>query len=220
NHATRDHQLLPRQNICVDLPMREKPAAVTVVSPDGAGVAHLEKAGDHLRLRLEKLDAYSVVVLSYPVLPTLTTNFAPHLVPENHWEKPVRCEFTVHPGGEVDHELDLVTPLQGRLHHELRNPPTFVVNAPQGGQLLVHVRAVATAGARLELREGAEVLQAFDLPDRDGKNDSSAHEWDRTLTFTIPPGQHRLTLDNTGGDWAALDWLSFTGTFSGPAAVK
>jgi hypothetical protein len=216
NHATREHQLQPRQHVCVDLPMREKPAAVTVVSPDGTGTAQLETVGDQLRLRLEKLEAYSVVVLGYPALPTMTTNFAPHLVPENRWEKPARSEFTVHPGGEVDHELDLVTPLQGRLHQHLRNPPTFVINAPQGGKMLVHVRAVATAGARLELREGAQVLQAFDLPDRDGKNDSGAREWDRTLTFTLPKGQHRLTLDNTGGDWAALDWLSFTGVFFKP----
>ena len=216
NHATRDHQLQARQNICVDLPVSERPASVAVASPDGAGAAHLEQAGDHLRLRLERLEAYAAVVLSYPALPDLTTNFAPHLVPTYRWEKPSRCAFTIHPGGEVDHELDLLTPLQGRLHEHLRNPPTFLVNAPQGGQLLVHVRAVAIPGARLELRDGAQTLQAFDLPDRDGKNEASAREWDRTLTFRLPPGQHRLTLDNTGGDWAALDWLSFSGAFAEP----
>jgi hypothetical protein len=220
NHATRDHQLQPRQNICVDLPVSTIPTAVAVVSPDGAGTAHLDKAGDHLRLRLEKLEAYAAVVLSYPALPTLTTNYAPHLVPENRWAKPARSDFTVLPGGEVEHELDLISPLQGRLHQHLRNPPTFVINAPQGGQLLVHVRAVATAGARLELREGTQMLQAFDLPDRDGKNDGSAHEWDRTLTFNLPPGQHRLTLDNTGGDWAALDWLCFCGNIVEPSATQ
>ncbi len=220
NHATRDHQLVPRHDLCVDLPVNTMPSSVMVVSPDGAGAAQLEQSGDHLRLRLAKLEAYAAVVLSYPALPHLTTNFAPHLVPSYRWEKPVRSDFFVHPGGEIEHELELLTPLQGRLHQHLRNPPTFLVNAPQGGRLLVHVRAVATAGARLELREGAQVLQSFDLPDHDGKNDASAPEWDHTLAFDIPPGQHRLTLDNTGGDWAALDWLCFSGTFTEPVAAK
>ena len=220
NHAARDHQLVPRYDITVDLPVSQLPAAVTAISPDGPCVAHLEQAGGHLSVRLEQLQASAAVVLSYSTLPTLTTNFAPHLVPTYRWEKPSRSAFTVHPGGEIEHELDLFTPLQGRLHQELRNPPTFLVNAPQGGQLLVHVRAVAIPGARVELREGARSLQAFDLPDRDGKNDASAREWDRTLAFDLPAGQHQLTLDNTGGDWVALDWLCFSGAFAEPAAAK
>ena len=160
-----------------------------------------------------------MIELNYPVLPALTTNFAPHLVPSYRWEKPVRNIFVVHSGGEIEHELDLINPLQGQLHQHLRNPPTFVINAPHGGQLLVHVRAVAKAGARLVLREGAQTLQTIDLPDRDGKNDAAAREWDRTFTFALPSGQHRLTLDNTGGDWAALDWLSFAGDFAEPTDV-
>ncbi len=216
NHATRDHQLQARQNIGVDLPLTVQPDSVQVFSPDGTGAARLEKAGDHLRVRLDKLEAYSVVVLNYTTLPTLTTNFAPRLVPENRWEKPACNEFVVHPGGEVENAHELVTPLQGRLHQPLRNPPVFIVNAPRGGELLVRVRAVATAGARLELREGDRVLQTFDLPDRDGKNDAGAREWECTLTFALPAGQHRLTLDNTGGDWAALDWLCFSGDFAEP----
>ena len=40
--------------------------------------------------------------------------------------------------------------LQGNLHQHLRNPPTFVVNMPQGGSLKAHVRGVATLDARLQ----------------------------------------------------------------------
>ena len=53
--------------------------------------------------------------------------------------------------------------------------------------------------------------KSIDLPDRDGKNDSMAREYDQTFEFAIPPGRHRLTLDNVGGDWACIGWYAFTG---------
>lgn len=35
----------------------------------------------------------------------------------------------------------------------------------------------------------------------------------RGLVRDVPAGQHRLTLDNIGGDWAVVDWLAFLGKF-------
>ncbi len=31
------------------------------------------------------------------------------------------------------------------------------------------------------------------------------------IEFAIPPGRHRLTLDNAGGDWACIGWYAFMG---------
>jgi hypothetical protein len=47
--------------------------------------------------------------------------------------------------------------------------------------------------------------------DRDGKNDAAAKEYDQTFEFPIPPGRHRLMLDDAGGDWACVGWYSLTG---------
>lgn len=81
------------------------------------------------------------------------------------------------------------------------------------GRFLIHVRSVATLGARLEWRVDGQTLQTADLPDLDKKNDSQAREYDKTITFPIPPGRHKITLDNTGGDWLSADWVAFEGSF-------
>ena len=95
----------------------------------------------------------------------------------------------------------------------MRNPPTFVVNALAPGKLLVKVRAVAMAGARLEYRVDGAVAQSVDLPDLDKKNAGDLPEYDRVFEFPVPAGKHRLPLDNVGGDWAVLTWLEFQGDF-------
>jgi hypothetical protein len=133
------------------------------------------------------------------------------------WERPSRNLFTVGPDGSVAHGDELNGFLQGRLHAQLGNPPTFLVNATAPGRLLVHVRAVAAAGARLEYRVDGQAVRAVALPDRDGKNDSGAAEYDQVLSLPIPAGAHRLTLDNMGPDWLGMTGLEFQGSF-GPAA--
>jgi hypothetical protein len=99
------------------------------------------------------------------------------------------------------------------LHTQMRNPPTFVVNALSEGKLSMKVRAVATLGARFEWRVDGQVKQTLDLPDLDGKNDAGAPEYDKVFSFPIPAGRHRLTLDNVGGDWANISWFESQGRF-------
>ncbi len=70
---------------------------------------------------------------------------------------------------------------------------------------------VATLGAKLQWQVDGRVENVIDLPDRDGKNDARAKEYDQTFQLPIPPGRHRLTLDNVGGDWACIGWYAFTG---------
>jgi hypothetical protein len=104
--------------------------------------------------------------------------------------------------------------LQGKLHPHLRNPPTFLVHLPHGGALRVHIRAVATLGARLECLVDGQLTKAIDLPDRDGKNDGSPREYDRACEFAIPPGRRRVTVRNTGGDWLTVSWYAFAGAIA------
>ena len=217
NRDLQAGRLQPRRNITVHLSIADLPQKVTVISPDWEGErsAECRPDGDGIAVTLPDLDAYIVALLHYAAPIDLTRLADPVRVrPTPRWVRPMRSEFVVRPDGSVEHAGELEGFLQGMLHTHLRNPPTFLVNATGEAQLLVHIRAVATAGARLEYRVDGEAKQTVDLRDLDGKNDGSAAEYDRTFTFPIPAGRHRVTLDNTGGDWAVVSWYQFQGPFA------
>lgn len=201
----------PQTNVTVELPLDRAPASAVVVSPDFDGERPATcRFTDRLCVTLDRLDAYSVVTLRYKNVPDLFRLRDPSRTMTNpRWERASRNEFRVRPDGLIEDADELNGYLQGNLHPHLRNPPTFLVNVAKPGMLVVHVRGVAILGARLEYRVDGETKQVVELPDRDGKNDAHAPEYDKSFRFPIPAGAHRLTLDNTGGDWAYVSWLAF-----------
>jgi hypothetical protein len=212
NRDVRDGVLYPRESVRVRVPLSQLPTAAVVISPDfeGEKAASCRLVDGQLQVTLPGLEAYSAAILSFPAMPDLGGLADPVRINlTGRWERPARAEFQVLPGGAVQGAEDLNAFVQGMLHTDLRNPPTFLVNALKPGTLTVHVRAVATAGAKLQWSVDGKVSQTVDLPDRDGKNDGSAPEYDQDVVFVIPAGRHRLTLDNVGGDWATLTWLQF-----------
>ena len=216
NRELRDGVLTPRESVSVDLPLSEAPVTATGVSPDHSAAEPVSCAplAEGLRVTVPRLEAYTVVKLTFPGPVDLTPLRDPaRVVPARAWARPERSEFAVLADGAVENAGDLNGFLQGRLHTHLRNPPTFLVNALAPGRLLVRVQAVSVGGAVIECRVDDETRQSVDLPDLDGQNDGAASEYDRTLTFDIPAGRHRLTIDNTGADWATLSWYEFQGAF-------
>jgi hypothetical protein len=198
------------------VPIAAVPDRATLISPDFSGEKPLavSQVGDYLTVTLPGLEAYSVVLLHYGQEPSLDRLTDPvRLRPVARWARPATAEFRVRGDGSVAHGEDLSGFLQGMLHTELRNPPVFLLNSRKPGEFRVHVRAVASAGARLSVRIDNGPATLIDLPDRDGKNDGRAPEYDRTFAFPVPAGAHRIALDNTGPDWLTLEWLEFTGTF-------
>ena len=182
------------------------------ISPDWEGEkpGEAHRGGGKLTVVVPELEAYSVAILPYDQPPAVTLS-GRRIVPSWQWVRPARNEFAVRKGGLIPEQCALPGLLQGMLHRHLRNPPTFVVNMARGGSLAVHVRGVAMLGARLQWQVDGRVVQVVDLPDRDGKNDAMAREYDQTFEFAIPPGRHRVTLDNIGGDWACIGWYAFKG---------
>lgn len=201
----------PQTNVTVELPLDHAPVSATVISPDFDGERPATyRLNGGLGVTLDRLDAYSVVTLRYETLPTVSHLRDPARTPTTHrWERATLNEFRVLPDGLIEDADELSGFLQGTLHPHLRNPPTFLVNAAKPGTLAAHVRGVATLGARLEFRVDGATKQVVELPDRDGRNDALATEYDQTFHFPFPAGQHRLTLDNTGGDWAYMTWIAF-----------
>jgi hypothetical protein len=201
-----------RTSVAINLPTGTMPKAVSIVSPDWEGEKRGEAraSGGKLTVVVPELEAYSVAILQYDQLPEVMLS-GRRIVPSWQWARPSRNEFAVQKGGIVQEQWALPGMLQGKLHQHLRNPPTLVVNMPKGGSLAVHVRGVAALGARLQWQVDGRVEKLLDLPDRDGKNDAMAREYDQTFEFAIPPGRHRVTLDNVGGDWACIGWYAIQG---------
>ncbi len=223
NRDVRAGALVPRTGpVRVRLPLPSPPDAAVAISPDHEGERPLEcrEAEGAVEVVLPSLEAYSVVLLRYAAAPDLSAiTDASRIWPARRWARPRRAEFRVLPGGAIEHDEDLEGFLQGMLHTHLRNPPVFLVEALGPAELRVRVRAVAAAGARLSVRIDEETPVTVDLPDLDGKN-TDALEYGRTVPFPIPPGRHRVSLDNTGGDWLVLEWLEFAGAFAEPPPVR
>jgi hypothetical protein len=212
NRDVQTGVLRPRGALHLRLPIAAAPSEASVVSPDFEGVRRIATriVDGSLEVTLPGLEACSVILLRYRAAPDTSRLSDPIRVrPDARWVRPTRNEFVVHADGAVDAASDLEGFLQGTLHKELRNPPTFLVDSRHGAQVLVHVRAVATLGARLQFRVDGRVVRTVDLPDLDGKNDASAREYDRTYACAIPAGRHRVTVDNIGGDWALVEWYQF-----------
>jgi hypothetical protein len=216
NRHAKDAQPVRRENVTIKLPTTQAPKAVRIVSPDWdgerQGEAHVEDG--RVVVTLPALDAYAIAILDYNRLPDVKLA-SPRTVPTAQWGRPERSEFVVEPDGTIRDAWALPAFLQGNLHSGLREPPVFLVNMPHGGKLSVHVRAVATLGAKLECFVDGALTQTVEMPDLDRKNDSAAREYDRTFEFAIPSGHHRMMLRNSGGDWAFVSWYAFTGEIAG-----
>lgn len=216
NRDFRQGRLQARRNITAQLPIADPPESVALFSPDWEGevAGSCEQTPDGLRVTLPRLEAYAVALLHYSQQTNLSNLRDPARIrPTQRWARPTRNGFRVLADSRVENASELNGFLQGMLHTHLHNPPTFIVNALREGKLLVSVQAVAATGARLAYRVDGRLVQSEDLPDRDGKNDGSAPEYNQVFTFPIPAGTHRLSLENVGADWATINWYEFQGEF-------
>ncbi|MEN6346390.1 MAG: hypothetical protein ABFE16_13910 [Armatimonadia bacterium] len=219
NRDVQQGQLRPQEQVKISVPVGAAPVEAKAVSPDFEGSREVvcRLVGENLEVTLPSLEAYSLVLLRFegqPDLGRLKDPARTHV--EGRWQRPQRSEFRVLAEASIENGQQLEGYLQGMLHTELRNPPTFEVNAVRDAQLAVYVQAVATAGAKLEFRVDGKTVQTVDLPDLDGKNGGNSPEYCREFVFPIPAGRHRVTLDNVGGDWACLTWYEFRGTYATP----
>lgn len=216
NRRARNSNPVPRDGLRLRLPVRIAPRSASAISPDWSGERpvpfNLRK--DALEIVLPVLEAYAVVQLRFSQVPDASTltNRA-RVYPALLWERPSKGEFVVSRDGSIEDGALLNGYLQGRLHTHLRRPPTFLVHALAPATLRLKVKAVAATGARLRVTIHGRTLLSVDLPDRDGKNDATAPEYDRVFEVRIPAGKHRVALDNDGPDWLSLAWLEWTGKF-------
>ncbi len=212
NRQVLDGRLQPRRIVTLTLPLNELPELAEAISPDWPGTrpASCILTNNHLRVSLSEMEAYAVIRLHFRKAVGLTPLIDPiriRLSPV--WQRPARTEFNVRPDGSVENADDLNAFMQGRLHDELVNPPTFLLHREGPTTVKIHVRTVALKGARLAIWVDGKEERSVDLPNRNGKNDSNANDYDQLITLAIPAGAHRVMLENPGADWLVMDWLEF-----------
>jgi len=128
------------------------------------------------------------------------------------WSRPGTNLFEIYENGTTSDLSQLSSFVHGRYHSELRNNPSIKASFKLGGRFTIHVNSVAQGGAVLLIKiDGGEVLRV-PLPDKDGKNDGSANEYNTDFTVDVPPGEHVISIDNAGNDWFTWDYIVLEGS--------
>lgn len=130
--------------------------------------------------------------------------------PSLGWARPYNNYFVVKPDGSIEGDITQIPSfIQGRSHPELRNNPVFKVSFPVGGRIIVHVNSVSRAGAALVIAINNSIVKQVNLPDRDGKYEAFAKEYDIDVVADVPPGTHEVRIENLGTDWYTIDYIIF-----------
>jgi hypothetical protein len=212
NRNLKNGSLSPMGPVELRLPIDDLPDRAEVITPDAGPipVATVRKSSGRTVVDISQVEAHAIVLLHYSIEPSLSAfRDPPRSTLELRWQRPTRSEFAVDGWGKISHASEMEGILQGRLHRDLRNPPVFLVDFSRPMVMRVHVKAVATQGARVTISvSGGDSRYAL-LPDRDGKNDPGANEYDQILECPIPAGSRKVWLDNDGPDWAVTDWIEF-----------
>jgi len=136
------------------------------------------------------------------------------------WSKPKFDFFEIKPWGEVTNSSEVPTFVQGKYHENLRIEPKFKAKFFKEGKFVVHVNSVATGGATLDIYlDGVKILSKS-LPDKDGKNDGFANEYNEDFSIDVPQGVHEIKVSNSGSDWFTVDYFELENVLLVPYNFK
>lgn len=142
--------------------------------------------------------------------------------PPMGWGRATGTEFTIEPDGRITGDGAFSSFLYSPAKPNERQPLSFRVTCPQGGQMVVHVDTVS-GRAVLQVRIDGQVAWEKEFvagPEGEGEYTSTKwyEEWkvwqstfDRDYTVEIPPGEHIISLDNLEGDWINIGSYTFRG---------
>lgn len=141
--------------------------------------------------------------------------------PSLGWARPQESYFVVKLDGTLEGDVSQIPSfIQGASHPDLRNNPTFKATFPRGGRIVVRVNSVSRAGAVLAIYVDGVLAKRVELPDRDGKYDAFAKEYDVEIPLEVTQGVHEIRLDNLGVDWYTIDYVRFEGAALKKAKVR
>lgn len=204
--------LAPLSQVGVSFPSLGKLKQATVFSPDAPGALALQPRESQGRtsFTIPALVSYAAVVLDYEKLNPAPMAADVMIPVVSDWARPPQNQFEVGPDGllladEIPNSL-----VQGQLHTELRNNPSFAVHYRQAGAFVVPVERIASQGAKLVvLVDGQKALEA-ELPAKP-KSGNTGSEFNREFSVPIPAGRHRIQVENPGSDWFTVSGFLLRG---------
>jgi hypothetical protein len=129
--------------------------------------------------------------------------------PGADWGQQTQNEFVVLPDGPPSGIGTLPRYLQGQGNRTLGPKPLqFHVAFPQSGRFSVQLGQIAKRGAHLKLAlDGAPVAER-DFPA--SEQDYPPQGEQSRLFVEVPVGEHVVTVENTGNDWATIERFSLS----------
>ena len=140
------------------------------------------------------------------------------ILPDDTWGRSPTSTFSIAADGTVANERDLRAHLHGTSSHDMRNPPTFVVNYPGPGRFIMTIGRVSRFG---HLRIWVDGQLAFEHRYPAGEAHGRAWvyqpKWNlwhsyygEDVEIKVPPGRHEIRVANDGRDWMRIDRYAFT----------
>jgi len=126
-------------------------------------------------------------------------------------------QYRVGRDGRVSDQELLSQVLHGVTNHPREhNPPTFLVDYPAPGAFEVLVTGVSGwGGANLRMMLDGETRLSADFPDTAPADHETMQQFNRAYRIAVPAGPHRITVENTGADWAFVAYR-FVGYLTSP----
>jgi len=191
----------------VRIPSADRPQRVVWASPEIGQDRSLEFTWTYgtVTVRIPRIEGYAALALTYDQLPPNDlSDGTVELSTRPLWGRPEINHFVIGSDGTVGHPSQLLHAIQGSLHPELRNNPTFVVDYPKDGQFVIHVDSVAKNGATLNIVVDGKSVASHELSYFEKINDGGEH--DQVYAVPVPKGKHEILVDNTGEDWYSVDY--------------
>ena len=148
------------------------------------------------------------------------------LAPTTGWGAKSTRPIVVRRDGQVEASGSLLSLLYGPDKPDLRSALTFDINLSRPSTLTLHILTVSN---RANLRVSVDGRTAADLPfdasPGKGQDFASTHQYpeyggiyqavfNKDRTVALPAGHHRVTLENTDGDWMQIGSYRFAGVVS------
>jgi len=142
--------------------------------------------------------------------------------PPMGWGKATGTEFTVETDGRITGEGAFSSFLYSPAKPNERQPLSFHLTCPEGGQLVLHVDTVSTKAVVQVQLDGQVAWEKEFKAGPEGEGEYKETKWleqyklwqsvfDQDCTIDLPPGEHTISLDNREGDWISIATYTFKG---------
>lgn len=127
------------------------------------------------------------------------------------WVSPVReNRLVIRPDGAIEGRVDLLSGfIYGTCHSQRTLNPVFTVMFIDRGRVVLHINSVGRGSAKLVIYVNGSLATQLDLPDKDGKSDGSANEYDMDVELWFEPGTYEIKIDSEACDWFTWDYIVF-----------